>query len=225
MFTKGPVFMMQNDHFKVIGITGGIGSGKSRVLEYLSEKEGCYILESDKLAHRLMSKECEAYDAVVAEFGRGILSEETGEIDRRKLGGIVFNDNGKLQKLNDIVHPIVKKKILSMIDDASKGILLNDRGEKINLFIIEAAVLIEDGYSKICDAICYIHTDTEVRIKRLGASRGLSREKSLSVINSQSSDEFYRENSDYIIDNSSSFEDTIPGIDSMILNLKMQKPE
>ncbi|SEF45995.1 dephospho-CoA kinase [Eubacterium ruminantium] len=207
--------MMQNDRFIVLGITGGIGSGKSKVLEFLSVKNGCYILEADKMAHLLMSYGTDTYIDIVNEFGRDILNEDMS-INRKKLGDICFNKPAALQTLNDIVHPAVKKKILSMIRDASKKELLNKRGETINLFCIEAALLIESGYKTICDYICYIYSKLDVRLERLEKFRGIDKEKSLSVIKNQKPDEYFRKNSNFVIDNSLGFDNTIYQIEEML---------
>ena len=138
--------MMQNN-IKVLGITGGIGSGKSAVLRYISTKKGTYIVEADALAKSLMSCGTDLYKDIVDAFGNDILCED-GSFDREKFGKIVFADSEKLKKLNSLVHPSVKNHIKGLIKEAKEGTLLNSRDEKISLFVIEAALLIEDGYKK-----------------------------------------------------------------------------
>ncbi|MBR1674833.1 MAG: dephospho-CoA kinase [Eubacterium sp.] len=195
---------MTLNKMKIIGITGGIGSGKSCVLQYLAEKEGVYIIEADRLAEELMNKGKSIYTAIVKSFGDDILDEE-GSIDRAKLAGIVFNDPESLKLLNSLTHPAVKKEILSRIDMAEDGFLKNDRREEIKLFIIEAALLIEDGYKEICNMMCYVFAERDVRIKRLIAGRGYTREICLAIMNNQKDDSFYLDNSDVVIDNSNDF--------------------
>lgn len=186
---------------KILGITGGVGSGKSRVLYELKEKYNAYIIEADKLAHDLMEPGETIYKAVVAEFGKEILEDKSPfRIDRNKLGDIVFNDSLLLEKLNRISHPLVKTRIIEMIEAAKI------RGE--NLFVIEAALLIQDGYREICDEIWYIYVDEEERIKRLMSSRGYTREKCISMINSQASEQYYKNNTDYTIYNQKNYENT-----------------
>ena len=97
---------------KIIGITGGIGTGKSTVLAILEKEYQAYIVETDKLAHKLMSPGEIAYNQIVEVFGTDILQEDK-TIDRGKLGGIVFQDEEKLQQLNKIVHPAVKQYIFA----------------------------------------------------------------------------------------------------------------
>ena len=170
---------------KILGITGGVGSGKSTVLYELQQKYNAFIVEADKLAH----------------FGKEILSLDSPyPIDRQKLGELVFNDKEKLELLNSISHPLVKQRIMELIEEKKKS------GEKI--FVIEAALLIECGYKDICDEIWYVWVDREERIKRLMNSRGYTKEKCLSIFNNQQSDEYYKTYANYTIDNGKSFEYT-----------------
>ena len=187
---------------KIIGITGGVGSGKSRVLNELKVQYGAYIIEADKLAHELMEPGKVIYEEIVTAFGEDILCEEEPHvIDRVKLGKIVFSDKKHLEALNKIVHPLVKKSILMSIRQAK------EKGD-VRLFVIEAALLIEDEYKSICDELWYIWVDKETRIKRLMLQRNYTKEKSVSIMNNQSSDEFYKENCDFIIDNNRDYEYT-----------------
>ncbi|MBP3326284.1 MAG: dephospho-CoA kinase [Coprococcus sp.] len=177
---------------KIIGITGGIGSGKSVVLNILKEEHNAYIIEADSLAHRLMEPGETAYKKIVAEFGSRVLAEDK-TIDRGKMGGLVFHDREKLEKLNAIVHPAVKQKILQSIDEQRKL--------GTELFVIEAALLIQDGYKKICDELWYIYCSRELRIKRLMDFRGYTRQRAETVIASQEPEEFFREHCDKVLEN------------------------
>ncbi len=177
----------------VLGITGGIGAGKSLVLSIIDEEFDAYIVEADKLAHKLMLKGEDAYSQIIDTFGDEILDPDSEQIDRSILGKLVLSDKEKLASLNAIMHPAVKKYI---IDDIK---LKEDAGTK--LYVIEAALLIQDGYKSICDEIWYISADREVRIQRLIESRGYSREKAEAFLLNQPSDEFFEINSDKIIKN------------------------
>ncbi len=183
---------------KVIGITGGVGSGKSRVLYELEEKYGAYVVEADKLAHELMLPGMTIYDEIIKQFGTQILNEDK-TINRKKLGEIVFEDKNKLMALNAIVHPLVKISILDLIRNKKEE-------GSVKFFIIEAALLIQDGYKSICDEIWYIYVPLDVRIRRLKIQRGYSDEKCMEIVKNQPEDEFYIKNSDYVIDNSKSFD-------------------
>ncbi len=195
----------------IIGITGGVGSGKSRVLYDLSENHGAYIVEADKLAHTLMEPGQSIYNEIVKNFGREILKENAPyEIDRQKLGGIVFADKDKLKQLDSISHPEVKKNILGQIE-AKKA-------EGVELFVIEAALLIQDGYKEICDEIWYVWVSKEERIKRLAKQRGYTRSKCISMFNSQEDDDYYKKYADFTINNQLDYENS-----SKQLNARLNK--
>ncbi len=197
---------------KILGITGGVGSGKSRVLYDLEKNHGAYILEADKLAHELMEPGMKIYNQIIEHFSRDILCEEAPYcIDRNKLGQIVFNDKDKLAVLNNISHPLVKQEIIERIEKAKKE-------GKIKLFVIEAALLIQDGYVAICDEIWYIWVDREERIKRLMKQRGYTREKCISMFNSQETDEYYKKYATFTINNQFNYENT-----SKLLNARLNK--
>ncbi len=186
----------------ILGITGGVGSGKSKVLYDLKENYDAYIVEADKLAHELMEPGKDIYNAVVEEFGREILSNEAPfPIDRGKLGQIVFNDKEKLSKLNSLSHPIVKKTIKEQIKNHIES-------RKTKLFVIEAALLIQDNYQEICDEIWYIYVSKDIRTKRLMDSRGYTIEKCISMFDSQEPDEYYKKYANFTINNDFCYENT-----------------
>lgn len=178
---------------KIIGITGGIGSGKTAVLNILKDDYDAFVMEADALAHRLMEPGQISYNDIVNAFGTDIL-DENGIIDRQKLGQIVFNDEEKLNILNSITHPNVKKAILSSIEEK--------RHSGCALYVLEAALLIQDGYLDICDEMWFIYADLEKRIERLCMFRGFTRERAMDVIRSQAPDEYYEVNCVKKVDNS-----------------------
>ena len=184
---------------KVLGVTGGVGSGKSAVLSYLEEQYDAYVCQLDEVAKALQQNGETCYNRIVENFGTGIL-DEGGQLDRQKLGEIVFGDEKKLKILNEIVHPAVKEWVR------------NDKEEKekqgVPLYVIEAALLPEAGYEDICPDMWFIYTREEVRRQRLEASRGYSQEKITNMIASQSSEEVFRRVCRVVIDNSGDFEDT-----------------
>lgn len=184
---------------KVIGITGGIGAGKSMVLSYLSAKDKSETLEADKLAHQLMKKGQETYKKIANEFGEEIL-DVNQEIDRASLAKVVLNDKDALHRLNSIVHPDVKEYIRDLIRQKKE--------EGLEFLFIEAALLIQDGYKEICDEIWFIQTDAEIRKSRIIESRGYSVEKAEGFLNSQPQDDFFYENTDRVIHNNGDFEFT-----------------
>ena len=198
---------------RIIGITGGIGTGKSTILHLLGDKYQAYIVETDKLAHQLMMPGEHAYEKIVKHFGIEILLED-GSIDREKLGRLVFQNETELAALNAIVHPAVKQYILEDIEEKKKAGL-------VKIYVIEAALLIEDGYKAICDEIWYIYVEKEERIRRLITGRGGNREKWESVINNQSSEECYRENCNQIVENGGDIQKTAERIQHLLVGNNM----
>ena len=192
---------------KVIGITGGIGSGKSRVLDILSDRYSAYVVEADKVAKKLMLPGNEVYNKVVRCFGRDILSADNHEIDAKKLGSLVMNDTAALEKLNSIVHPAVKEYILRDIKA--------QRDNGVDYYIIEAALLIQDNYTEICDEIWAVITDKETRISRLMSNRGYSRKKAEDFIKNQPDELFYKNGSNRIIMNNGTVFDLIKSVDDL----------
>ena len=196
-------------HIKVLGITGGVGAGKSTVLTYLSKAYGASVLQLDAAAHLLMEPSGVCYEQIVATFGRGILGED-GSIDRGKLYRKTFNNEGQLQILNGIVHPRVKEYVRTWIEKKKQ--------EKTAPFLVlEAALLLEDHYDEICDEIWYIHVDHTVREKRLMASRGYSREKIEQILGNQKTEYEFCTACQFTVDNSSDIlENTYEQIDKGI---------
>lgn len=195
----------------IIGLTGGVGSGKSTVLEILKEKYNAHILEADKIAYDLMLPGMFSYDEIVKEFGNEIILED-GLIDRKALAGIVFNDKEKLNKLNTIVHPQVKKEIERQIKEIQEK-------DKDAIIVLEAALLIEAGYKDICDMFWCVYTKYPIREERLINSRGYTKEKIKEIVNNQLSEEEFAKESQYLIDNSKSFNDTLKQIEKIINTL------
>lgn len=195
---------------KVIGITGGVGSGKSEVLKLISDMVTCVIVKADELARSLEMKGEVCYEPLVGLLGDEVLGED-GEIDPRKMAQMIFAEGagGLRDEVNNIVHPAVKQRILSMIDEAAA------KGE-YRYFFIEAALLIEDHYDRIVDELWYVYADENVRKKRLRDSRGYSREKTESIMRSQSSDDVFRKYCRVCIDNSMTPEDTKAQLENIL---------
>ena len=197
-----------------IGITGGVGSGKSKVLEYLSQKNGVAVYQADIIARELQASGQECYRQIVEHFGTGILGED-GEIDRRILAKLVFQNLEALKVLNGLVHPAVNVQIQKLIESE------NAHGTK--LFVLEAALLTEEFYRTILDEIWYIYAEESVRRERLKKSRNYSDEKITSMIQSQPSEDTFRRVCDKVIDNTGEFEDTIKQIDALLEESRKQE--
>lgn len=181
----------------VIGITGGVGSGKSLVAKLASKKYNAWLLIADELGHIVMEAGNPGYNKIVEKFGSGILGEE-GNIDRKKLADIIFNNDKARLELNSIIHPEVIKYIEKYI---------NDRKGQDGYIILETAIMYETGCDKLCDETWYIHVPADIRIKRLSAGRGYTEEKSRAIIAKQKPDSFFIERAVRVIENSGSIKD------------------
>ncbi|MCR5503779.1 MAG: dephospho-CoA kinase [Lachnospiraceae bacterium] len=191
---------------KVIGVTGGVGCGKTALLKEISERYNCRILLADEAAGELEKKGQPCYDPLVGLLGAEILGPD-GEIDPKKMAAVIFKDESLREKVNGIVHPAVRSRILSGIEEEK-------RKGKADYFFLEAALLIECGYLSVVDEMWYVYADADVRKKRLKKGRGYSDEKIRSIMESQLSDEEYRKNSHFTIDNSGSLEDSMRQIEA-----------
>lgn len=193
---------------KVIGITGGIGAGKSQILDYIETKYKARILKADLIAHELQQPGQVCYQQLLECFGEKIQNQD-GYIDRNKLAEAVFYEEGNLKKVNSIVHPAVKSYIINEIEKEQK------RGY-YDLFFIEAALLIEDGYEKICGELWYIYADEEIRRKRLAKDRGYSDEKTAAIFGRQLKEADFRKHCGAVIDNSGSLAASFAQIDKKL---------
>ena len=182
---------------KIIGITGGVGAGKTQILEYLNNKYGATICMADEVGKKLQKKGTECFDEIVAHFGEEILDEK-GELDRTKLSDIVFSDRVELSVLNGIVHPKVKEEI-------QKKIAREER-KSTNLMLIEGALLIEDHYEEICDELWYVYVEDSIRRKRLKYARGYEDCKVDQIFEAQLPKDLFMRHCDRVIDNSGQFE-------------------
>lgn len=184
---------------KIIGITGGVGAGKSTVLDHLEKQYNACVLQADKIGHLVMEPGGICYGQVIALFGKQIIKNDK-IIDRKMVSDVVFAHEEMRQKLDDIIHPAVKSYILDKIEEQKKA--------GCTLMIVEAALLLEDHYDAFCDKVWYIHTDQEIRIERLMSSRGYTREKAENIIARQATEGFFREHADYIIQNNGDLDET-----------------
>lgn len=183
---------------KVIGITGGIGSGKSLAARMLEEKHGAYIVNTDRIAKEQMEPGGVSYQPVVDYFGTEILAED-GTIDRRRLSAVIFNDREKLKKINVLTHPNVLIEVKKEIER------LDQRGD-VPYFVIETALMIESGYDTACDEVWYVHTPSRIRRDRLKKDRGYTDEKINSIFESQSREEDFLKKFPIVIYNDGTIE-------------------
>ena len=185
---------------KIIGITGGIGGGKSTILNFISSHYIAEIYYADEIARELELPGTIVYDRLVSIFGNDILENDFDHaIDKKKFAHAIYSDKESLDKANMIIHPAVENYLNEKMRAAVKQ-------HETELFFVEAALLIENGYNDIVDEMWYIYADDETRIKRLMEDRGYTRKKAISIMDNQLSDADFRENSDVIIDNSGDLE-------------------
>lgn len=184
---------------KVIGITGGVGAGKSTVLHYIEGICKCRIIFSDDVGNDIKKKGQPCYEPLVELLSEEVL-DEAGEIDKSKMAAMIFADADLLKKVNSILHPGVNNYI-------HEQIALERKRNELDYLFIEAALLIENGYEKIVDEMWYIYADEEVRRKRLKSSRNYSDEKISDILKGQLTDSQFREHCDFVIDNSGNEEE------------------
>ena len=181
---------------KIIGITGGIGGGKSSILNFISSHYIAEIYYTDEIARELELPGTIVYDRLVSIFGEDILENDFDHsIDKKKFAQVLYSNKSNLDKANMIIHPAVENYLIEKMRAAVKM-------HETELFFIEAALLIENGYNDIVDEMWYIYADNDTRIKRLMEDRGYTKKKAISIMESQLSDKDFRDNSDVIIDNS-----------------------
>ena len=172
----------------VIGLTGGIGTGKSEVARIL-EEIGAYIIDADRLGHSAYLPHSEIWEEVVKEFGDGVLLPDE-EIDRKKLGSIVFNDPVQLAKLNEIMHPRMGQMVANIIE-----------GLDAEVVVVEAALLLEAGWDSLVDEVWCTGASEDVVIDRLKARNGLNKEEAQKRINAQMSVDERKSRSQVMIEN------------------------
>ena len=187
---------------KFIGITGGVGAGKSAVLDYMATKPGVRVMLADEIAHELMEPGTDCYEQIRQAFPEHDIYKEDGHFDRIKLAKVIFSDGNRRARMNGIVHPAVKAYVIAEAErERQEGTLA--------LLVLEAALLIEEHYDEICDELWYIYTTEENRRARLKASRGYSDAHVDRIFASQLSEEEYRRHCRVVIDNNGTLEETL----------------
>ena len=194
---------------KFIGITGGVGAGKSAVLDYLATKPGVRVMLADEIAHELMEPGTDGYEQIRKTFPNEDIYREDGHFDRMKLAKVIFSDEKKRVQMNEIVHPAVKRYVIA---EADRG---RQEG-KPALLVLEAALLIEEHYDEICDELWYIYTREDVREARLMESRGYSKEKVQQIFASQLKEAEYRRHCSIVIDNNAGLAEMQHQIDEAV---------
>ena len=196
---------------RVLGLTGGIASGKSTAAERLKEL-GAIVLDADRYGHRAYDKDSEGFHAVVNEFGHDIVGED-GEIDRRILGGKVFGAPDQLKRLTDIVWPVIRQFATAEINE------LRER-EPQTVIVLEAAVLIEAEWQDLADEVWVVHVEPDAAKKRLMDRNNLDADAAQARIDSQITNEERLEHADVDIANGGTLKKFLAAIDGEWENLQ-----
>lgn len=183
---------------KVIGITGGVGAGKSTVIMMLRELCVCRIIMADDVAKEIMAKGGALTGQAERLFGAEAYLAD-GSLNKTHIAYMIYADSKLLERWNSIVHPAVNAEIYRRIDEARQS-------RQYEFTFIEAALLIENGYDRICDELWYVYADAEVRKERLLKQRGYDYAKTESIIKSQLSDEEFRRKCSFVIDTGTELE-------------------
>ena len=182
---------------KVIGLTGGIGSGKSTVSQFLAEL-GAVILDADRVGHEALKPDTEVWREVVAAFGRQILTPN-GNIDRAKLGDIVFGKPEALSRLSQIMHPRMYDMVKAQLEEY--------RRQGVAVVVLEAPLLIEAGWTSLVDEVWVTVASESTVLRRLKERMGLSESESLARIRSQLSSEARKDYADVVINTDCSLDE------------------
>ena len=199
---------------RFIGITGGVGAGKSEILDYIRKHYSCEIYLADQVAHLVKQPGTKAYQALLSLLGQDVAGRD-GLIDKGLMADRIFADPSLLEQVNGIIHPAVKAFLLERLERARAA-------GQVDFFFVEAALLIEGGYLALVDEMWYIYADEAVRRQRK-ASRGYSEEKIARIMSSQLGEAQFRESCDFVIDNSGELAESCRQIDRRLSGLKCRE--
>lgn len=180
-----------------LGLTGGIASGKSTADDFFKKKK-IPIIDSDLIAHQIMEIGQNGYKAVVDYFGTDILNEDQ-TINRRKLGGIVFNDKAKLKKLNELTHPLVHQEI--------KQQMAQYRVNQEKLVVVDVPLLFESGFESLCNGVLVISITPELQIERLMKRNDFTKKEAIARINNQMPLSEKEKRATYVVANTGTIDD------------------
>ena len=177
-----------------IGITGGVGAGKSEILEYLAGLENTAVLRADDLAKELMEPGHACHDRLAEAFADDCVFDADGRLMVERMSRQIFGDGAKRQKANAIIHPAVKDEVMLRVEKERQA-------GRLEFFFLEAALLLEEHYDELCDEIWYIYASEQTRRRRLSQSRGYTEERINEILASQLEEGEFRGRCQRIIDN------------------------
>lgn len=179
----------------VLGLTGGVGAGKSRILELFSHDYGAQVIQADLVARKLEDPGQPGLTGLVSLFGTGILQKD-GTLDRKGFADRIFGNPEALKRVNALIHPLTWNEIKRQIRESSA-----------ELIVVEAA-LFDERSREVCQYLLYVDTQDEIRIQRLMENRGYSREKCQDIMKNQADRNDFLKLADFVIDNSGSLEES-----------------
>jgi len=188
---------------KVIGLTGGIGAGKSAVARILHDL-GCVVFDADEAVRGLLSTDPQIREMLISWWGEGILNNKR-EVDRARVAKIVFADEGELKRLEGLLHPLVEKRRIKLWEDARQE--AKRAGQLIPVFVIDAPLLFEAGIDGKCDVVIFVDASEETRLQRVRGGRGWSVDDLKDREKAQGDDVKKREKSDFVVDNEGSLDE------------------
>ena len=202
--------MIQNK--KIIGLTGNIASGKSTVSKFLIKK-GFYVIDADVISREVVAKGTEGLSKIRKHFGDDVLLEN-GELDRKKLGRIVFSNKEKLEQLNHILHPIIRRRIIRAIEKSDERIVF-----------LDAALIYESGLDEMIDSVWFVSIPPEIQIQRLIERDYKTRQEALNVIDSQGKQEDKLKKANVVINNTGTKYELYEQVETILKNLGLDNAE
>ena len=184
----------------VIGITGGVGAGKSSVMAILERNTKSVIMIADEIAKKMIEPDSSCYNDIVGLLGESVLNPD-GSVNRERMAKLIYEKEELRQRVNALIHPAVNEYI--------KAVITREReAGECEFVFVEAALLIENGYDRICDELWYVYASEEVRKERLIKTRSYSSEKCDAIMKRQLSEETFKSKCTEVIDNNAD-EDTL----------------
>lgn len=196
----------------LIGLTGGIASGKSTVSKHLRQ-QGFHVIDADQLGHRFLEPEQLSYQQIIQTFGHEIINPD-GTIDRRALGNIVFNNPAQLQQLNQISHPLIRAMILQEIEEFASH-------SRAGLVFLEAAILLEGKTLPTCQQIWVIVAEPDLAIARLHKRNQFTKAEAEARLKSQLDNDTRRKYADVLIENNGTLNALIQQVDAALTRMNL----
>lgn len=198
---------------RILGLTGGIASGKSTVAKLFKEHDAV-VIDADKIAHQIMTPGQPGLQAIVATFGGEYLASD-GTLDRRKLGQLVFSDQQALTTLNQLTHPLIRQEIIRLIKQAQE--------QQVALIVLDVPLLFETGYEQICDAVLVVDVAPEIQIQRVMQRDHLDEAGAKARIAAQMNHDERLRRADFVIDTSKTVEELPQTFEQLYQSADFQK--